>query len=75
MKERERENTESAWRDNLDKVMAWINRKDLGQILIKETTADTNDVFNVSIRRGEESGGGGGATGVSACGGAADQCT
>lgn len=53
MKEREREKaTESAWRDNLDKVMARINRKDLGQILIKETTADTNDVFNVLIQRG-----------------------
>lgn len=41
--------TESARRDNVDKVMARINSKDLGQILIKETTADTNDVFNVLI--------------------------
>lgn len=29
--------------------MAPINSKDLGQILIKETTADTNDVFDVLI--------------------------
>lgn len=27
--------------------MAWINEKDLGEILIKETTADTNYVSNV----------------------------
>lgn len=32
--------------------MAPINTKDLGQILIKETTADTNDVFNVLISQG-----------------------
>lgn len=36
--------------------MAPINRKDLGQILIKETTADTNDVFNVLISRGAKGG-------------------
>lgn len=56
--------TESAWRDNLDKVMARINRKDLGQILIKETTADTNDVFNVLIRRGRGEGRGQGWLGL-----------
>ncbi len=36
--------------------MAQINTKDLGQILIKETTADTNDVFNVLISRGAKGG-------------------
>lgn len=36
--------------------MAQINTKDLGQILIKETTADTNDVFNVLILRGAKGG-------------------
>lgn len=36
--------------------MAWINSKDLGQILIKETTADTNDVFNVLISQGAKGG-------------------
>lgn len=43
--------------------MAQINNKDLGQILIKETTADTNDVFNVLISQGV----GGGVN--------SDQCT
>lgn len=36
--------------------MAQINTKDLGQILIKETTADTNDVFNVLISQGAKGG-------------------
>lgn len=36
--------------------MARINTKDLGQILIKETTADTNDVFNVLISQGAKGG-------------------
>ena len=36
--------------------MAQINSKDLGQILIKETTADTNDVFNVLISQGAKGG-------------------
>lgn len=36
--------------------MAPINSKDLGQILIKETTADTNDVFNVLISQGAKGG-------------------
>ena len=36
--------------------MARINSNDLGQILIKETTADTNDVFNVLISRGAKGG-------------------
>lgn len=36
--------------------MAQINTKDLGQILIKETTADTNDVFNVLILWGAKGG-------------------
>lgn len=36
--------------------MAQINTKDLGQILIKETTADTNDVFNVLIWQGAKGG-------------------
>lgn len=31
----------------INKLMAWINEKDLGEILIKETTADTNYVSNV----------------------------
>lgn len=48
--------TESAWRDNVDKVMAQINTKDLSQILIKETAADTNDVFNVLILWGAKGG-------------------
>lgn len=58
---------ESAGRDNVDKVMVQINTKDLGQILIKETTADTNDVFNVSILRR--------AKGGLAVAESADQCT
>lgn len=36
--------------------MAEINTKDLSQILIKETAADTNDVFNVLICRGAKGG-------------------
>lgn len=48
--------TESARRDNVDKVMAQINSTDLSQILIKETAADTNDVFNLLIRRGAKGG-------------------
>lgn len=36
--------------------MAQINTTDLGQILIKETTADTNDVFNVLISQGAKGG-------------------
>lgn len=36
--------------------MAQINTKDLDQILIKETTADTNDVFNVLISQGAKGG-------------------
>lgn len=52
----EKKATESAWRDNVDKVMAQINTKDLSQILIKETAADTNDVFNVLILWGAKGG-------------------
>lgn len=48
--------TESACRDNVDKVMAQINSTDLSQILIKGTAADTNDVFNLLIRHGAKSG-------------------
>lgn len=36
--------------------MAPINSRDLGQILIKETTPDTNDVFNVLISQGAKGG-------------------
>lgn len=31
--------------------MAWINEKDLEEILIKETTADTNYVSNVLMQQ------------------------
>ena len=34
---------------HVNKVMARINDRDSGEILIKETTADTNDVSNVLI--------------------------